>query len=123
MTDIFEAKILCKKCNVAMKPIVVNKEGVELRAIECTKCGDKIIHPADITCLNNFNTLKGKNFNVKLRIVGNSHAISIPKEIIEFINQREKEMHRRMNEMVKLCFEDFDRISLNFAGEDEEERE
>ncbi|MEM4271844.1 MAG: hypothetical protein QXD13_02045 [Candidatus Pacearchaeota archaeon] len=119
--DIFDAKIMCKKCNVQMKPQIVEKEGVQLRAVQCEKCKEKIIHPADLNCLNKFNDLKGKNFSVKLRMVGNSHAISIPKEIIDFMNEqhrimreRHKEMRKRMSDMVKLAFEDFGKISLNF---------
>ena len=68
-----------------MKKGVVEKNGAQLRAVVCPKCGDKIVHPADLNCLNRFNDLKDKKFNVKLRMVGNSHAISIPKEIFEFM--------------------------------------
>jgi hypothetical protein len=42
--------------------------------------------------------------------VGNSYAVSIPKEIVSFMNEQKK----IMDEMVKLCFEDFGRLSLNF---------
>ena len=113
MTDIFDATILCKKCNIKMKPIIVNKNGLELRAIQCAKCGDQIIHPADLNGMEHFNDLKDKKFNVKLRMVGNSHAISIPKEIIDFMNDRQKEMHRQMQD-VRLMFDDFDTLKLSF---------
>lgn len=118
MTDIFENKIICRNCNVDMKKAVVNKKGVELRAVRCDKCGDTIIHPADLNCLEHFNDLKGKTFNVKLRMVGNSHAISIPKEIIDFMNETNKNMRREVDDMVRLCFEDFRKLRLVF-GEDE----
>ena len=42
--DIFDNKILCKDCNIEMKPIVLTKNGFELRAIECHKCNNKTIH-------------------------------------------------------------------------------
>ena len=45
-----------------------------------------------------------------MRLVGNSYAVSIPKEIVSFMNNQKK----MMDEMVKLCFEDFGRLSLNF---------
>ena len=61
----------------------------------------------------NINNLKGKTYNVKLRMVGNSHAISIPKEIVNFIHEQEK----MMDDMVRLCFEDMRKLSLVF-GED-----
>jgi hypothetical protein len=114
MTDIFDNKIICKNCNTVMEKTIVNKNGLELRAVECKKCGDKIIHPADLNSLEHFKDLKGKTFEVKLRMVGNSHAISIPKEIVEFMNERHREAKRQMDEMVKLCFEDFGRLSLIF---------
>lgn len=128
MTDIFDTKILCKKCGIEMKRGVVEKNGAQLRAVVCPKCGDKIIHPADLNCLNHFNDLKDKKFNVKLRMVGNSHAISIPKEIVDFMNEQHRMMHenqkrmsQEMDEMVNLVFEDFGRLRLDFFGDDEDE--
>jgi len=118
MTDVFDAVILCKKCKKEMKPSVVQKGGFELRAVECEKCGDKIIHPKDLGDFNRFRDLKGKTFSVKLRVVGNSHAVSIPKEIIDFINAQHRTMKREMDDMVRLCFEDFGRLSLKFGQEE-----
>lgn len=92
---------------------MVNKNGFELRAVACKQCNQSIIHPADINGLESFNSLKDKTYNVKLRVIGNSHAISIPKEIVEFIQHQET----MMDNMVKLCFEDMHRLSLRF-GED-----
>lgn len=122
MTDIFEQKILCKKCDVKMKPCVVSKNGLELRAIKCPKCGSTVVHPADLNASEKYNGLKGKTFDVKLRIVGNSHAVSIPKELVEFINEQHRTMNdshsrikRQMDDMVRLCLEDFNRLSMNFG--------
>jgi len=67
--------------------------------------------------------IKGKTYTVKLRMVGNSHAISIPKEILNFMNEQHRNMSRQMDDMVKLCFEDFDRLSLQFGDEDDEDDE
>ena len=53
-------------------------------------------------------------------MVGNSHAISIPKEIVEFINDQHKFMKRKMDDMVRLCFEDFDTLKLMFGDDDYE---
>jgi hypothetical protein len=110
MTDIFDNKILCKLCDKEMMKFGVIKDGFKLRALRCEKCEEIIIHPEDKIEYQNFKNLKRKNYNVKLRIVGNSYAVSIPKEIVNFINDHEK----KMDEMVKLCFEDFNKISLNF---------
>lgn len=121
MTDIFDTTILCKNCHTRMKPGVVHREGFELRAVKCEKCADVIIHPADLNGVQNFKSLKDKNFHVKLRMVGNSHAISIPKEIVDFINERHKSMRKQMDDMVKLCFEDFDTLKIMFRDEEDEE--
>lgn len=118
MTDIFDAKILCKNCGMQMKQTIVEKNGLELRAVECPKCHDKIIHPADLNAQEQFKDIKDKKFDVKLRMVGNSHAISIPKEIIDFMNNRQREMHKRMNDVVSLMFDDFDTLKLSFFDDD-----
>jgi DNA-directed RNA polymerase subunit RPC12/RpoP len=117
MKDVFDAKISCKNCNAEMKPISLEKNGFKLRAVACPECNEKIIHPTDISNLNHYNNLKSKIYNVKLRIVGNSHAISIPKEIVSFINETNHRMNRHMNDMVRLCFEDSGKLSLVFLNE------
>ena len=110
MTDIFDNTILCKKCNTKMKKIEVVKSGFILRTVVCNECNEKIIHPTDEQEYNKFINLKNKEFRVKMRLVGNSYAVSIPKEIVSFIREQE----RVMDDMVKLCFEDFGRLSLSF---------
>ncbi|MEK6915067.1 MAG: hypothetical protein AABW89_00815 [Nanoarchaeota archaeon] len=116
MTDIFDNTILCKNCSKKMEKTILTRNGFELRAIVCKPCNQNIIHPADINNLESFKNLKDKTYNVKLRIVGNSHAISIPKEIVEFIQHQEN----IMDNMVKLCFEDMHRLSLRFGNNREE---
>ncbi len=115
-TDIFDQKILCRKCNSPMKKSEIYKNGFVFRAVVCSngKCGEKIIHPADESEYNKFVNLKNKDFRVKMRMVGNSYAVSIPMEIVQFMNEQK----RKMDEMVKLCFEDAGRLSLNFSNRD-----
>ena len=108
MKDIFDAKIVCEKCDKVMKRVSVEKKGFVLRAVECVKCGERIVHPADLSRLSRYNDLRRKTYSVKLRVVGNSHAISIPKEIVDFINDTNQRMKMNMNDMVKLCFEDLE---------------
>ena len=79
----------------------------------CPKCNEKIIHPADQAEYEKFINLKNKEFHVKMRLVGNSYAVSIPKEIVSFMREQE----RIMNDMVRLCFEDIGKLSLNFKEE------
>lgn len=111
MTDIFNNTILCGKCNQKMNPVNFSKNGFVLRAVICPKCETKIIHPKDEQEYNDFVNLRKKEFNVKMRFVGNSYAVSIPKEIVNFMREQEK----IMDDMVRLCFEDFGRVSLNFC--------
>jgi len=109
--DIFENKILCKNCEKPMKSGLITKNGFNLRIMKCEKCGEVLVHPADKTEYENFMRLKQKEFEVKMRMVGNSYAVSIPREIVDFMQEQEK----HMNNMVRLCFEDMGRLSLNFG--------
>lgn len=95
-----------------MEKSEIIKNGFKLRVLNCPskKCRERIIHPADEVEYNKFINLKNKEFKVKMRLVGNSYAVSIPKEIVHFMNEQKK----AMDEIVKLCFEDFDRLTLNF---------
>jgi len=112
MNDIFDNKILCGKCNIQMEPINIQKNGVVLRVVLCSKCGSKIIHPKDEQVYNDFVNLRNKEFSVKMRFVGNSYAVSIPREIVNFIKDQEK----IMDDMVRLCLEDFGRVRIDFGS-------
>jgi len=109
--DIFDNIILCKNCNVKMKVARIMRNGFELRALVCEKCQNKIVHPQDEEEYKRFLELKGKTFKVKMRIVGNSYAVSIPKEIVDFMHEQEK----IMDDMVRLVFNDAKKLSLNFG--------
>lgn len=113
MADIFDNTILCNKCGKKMQKAKVLKNNFILRAMACSdeKCNEKIIHPVDEQEYNKFINLKNKEFHVKMRLVGNSYAVSIPKEIVSFMNAQEK----IMNDMVRLCFEDLNKLSLSFS--------
>ena len=110
MQDIFENTILCKHCNKKMQPAKLAKKGFVLRALKCDPCKNLIIHPEDLKEYENFQNIKKKQFKVKLRYVGNSYAVSIPREIIDFMNEQEKQM----DNMVNLSMEEIGRVSLNF---------
>jgi len=110
MKDIFDNTILCDRCEVKMERVDLVKNGFLLRAVICPKCSSKILHPVDEQEYHRFVTLRNKEFNVKMRLVGNSYAVSIPKEIVSFMSEQKQ----IMDEMVKLCFEDFGKLSLSF---------
>ncbi len=109
--DIFDNPILCKNCDIRMKKIETIKNGFLLREVICQRCNERIFHPTDKQEYDKFINLKNKEFNVKMRLVGNSYAVSIPKEIVSFMKEQEK----IMNDMVRLCFEDFRKLSLSFG--------
>jgi len=113
MTDIFDNAILCKNCNIRLQKAQVAKNGFLLRAVICQRCNEKIIHPVDEEEYNRFMSLRNRDFRVKMRLVGNSYAVSIPKEIVLFMRAHEK----MMDDMVKLCFEEAGRLSLSFNEE------
>lgn len=127
MKDIFDSKVLCDKCNTLTNKKTMIKDGFQMRILECPKCGNIIPHPVDVERYNDFNKIKKKQFNVKLRMVGNSYTVSIPREIIDFfeeekdpfqdIDKKMKEDINRMNRMVTMAFEQANRLSLNFGPE------
>ena len=108
--DIFDNTILCKNCNSEMQKAEIHKNGFLLRAIICEYCNEKILHPVDEQNYNKFINLRNKEFSVKMRMVGNSYAVSIPKEIVSFMNDQKK----IMDQMVMLCFEEMGKLSLSF---------
>ncbi len=118
MGDLFDNTIICRKCNKAMKPNLVSKNGFNLRTVMCDKCGETIIHPSDKAEYENFIRLKEKEFNVKMRMVGNSYAVSIPREIVDFM----KEQESRFNDMVKLSFDQLGKVSLMFNSPEDLDR-
>ncbi len=119
MSDIFENAILCKKCNRVMKPTLISKNGFNLRTIRCEKCNEIIVHPTDKAEYDEFIRLKNKEFEVKMRMVGNSYSVSIPREIVDFMHESEK----MMDNMVKLCFNNANQLSLMFNTPENAENE
>ncbi|MFC1686224.1 hypothetical protein ACFLZZ_04375 [Nanoarchaeota archaeon] len=106
-----------------MKKIDVERSGFRIRALECPNCGSRTYHPSDMEEYNKFNKLKNQSFKVKLRQVGNSYAVSIPREILDFFREQEEEkseidkMHERMERMVTLAMDKMNRLSLSFGDE------
>lgn len=111
MRDIFDNTILCSKCSMEMNKANISRNGFIIRAVICPKCNEKLLHPADEQNYNKYINLRNKEFSVKMRLVGNSYAVSIPKEIVSFMHAQEK----IMDEMVKLCFEEMGKLSINFG--------
>jgi len=93
-----------------MQKISLVKNGFTFRSLQCKTCGNKIIHPSDKQEYDQYLCLKNKDFNVKLRMVGNSYTVSIPREIVNFINDQDNVM----DDMVRLSFDKMNRLSLEF---------
>ncbi len=112
MKDIFETTIVCEECDNKTEKILTEKEGFRMRAWRCNGCQKIWPHPLDMQEYENFQKLRSKQFQVKLRLVGNSYTISIPREIIEF----EEEMRREMDDMIRLSLDSPEKISIFFSG-------
>ncbi|MBU2612441.1 MAG: hypothetical protein KKB62_01845 [Nanoarchaeota archaeon] len=119
MQDIFEYDIICDKCGEKMENSLMSRNGFNLRIKKCNSCGDVIVHPEDRAEYDNFVRLKKKEYEVKMRMVGNSYSVSIPREIVDFM----KDQENMVNNMVRLSFQDFGRLSLMFNTGEAENRE
>lgn len=123
----FKEIVICSKCRKRFAYGHIVRDGFKIRVLKCKKCGKRIYHPVDLEEYKKFLQLKQKPFEVKLRIVGNSYAVSIPKKIIEFLHEQEKSHQdinermrneiKKMHKMVKMFLESSGKISLLFDFE------
>lgn len=109
MPDLFDNVILCRQCGKEMQKETIVKNGVSLRSAHCEKCHKREFHPLDLERFKEFQELRQRPFRVKLRMVGNSYAVSIPREIIDFFEEAD-----RMVEEVEMQFSEFDKLMLSF---------
>ena len=108
--DVFDAAImLCKKCGRKMQKGIELKQGFKLRYWYCKHCGIKVYHPGDLAEYKQFKQLSKRVYKVKLRIVGNSYAVTLPKEIVRFLQEQE-----RVVELAKIYFEKAKKLALCF---------
>ena len=109
MPDLFDNVILCRQCGKEMQKETIVKNGASLRSAHCEKCHKREFHPLDLERFKEFQELRQRPFKVKLRMVGNSYAVSIPREIIDFFEEAD-----RMVEEVEMQFSEFDKLMLSF---------
>lgn len=109
MADLFDNIIICNNCGTRMSKCQTLKNRILIRTALCKKCGKKDFHPLDMEKYKQFQQLRQKPFRVKLRMVGNSYAVSIPREIIDFLGQPEK-----IAQEVEMQFSELDKIMLSF---------
>ncbi len=113
MKDIFDATILCDQCDRKTTKKINIKDGFQLRSWVCEHCKNEWVHPGDLQEYRNFKQLHNKTFQVKLRYVGNSYAVSIPREIIEF----EEDMQKEFGKVLRMMLEEPGKLSIFFSSE------
>ena len=111
MEDILDnIDVVCKTCKTPMQRGHTVKNGFKLRSFVCLKCKSHYLHPVDFDRYTQYNQLKEKQFNMKVRMIGNSFCISVPREIIRF-------NHVEENSIVSISMEDPEKVRLIFHKE------
>ncbi|HII14746.1 MAG TPA: hypothetical protein HA362_00375 [Nanoarchaeota archaeon] len=108
MADIFDADIVCDACKTRAVKGELFKDGFRIRAWRCPKCNKVWPHPLDMSQYEDFRRLKQRDFEVKLRQVGNSWSVSIPKEIIQFEAVK-------ATKVVRLSLDNPGKVSISFT--------
>lgn len=111
--DIYDNALVCNHCNQETNKTTINKDGFLIRAWVCPSCNASWEHPGDVAEQESFQKLQQKNFKVKLRFVGNSYAVSIPREIINFL----EEFNQIEDQFIQLSLERPEKITLIFKEE------
>lgn len=102
--------VLCKKCKAPMERGIAIKDGFKLRVFQCPTCKARYFHPTDIDNYDQFRKLKEKEYHMKLRLIGNSFCISIPKELVRFNNIKE-------DSIVALSMDDAEHMRIIFRSQ------
>ena len=88
-----------------------------MRAWKCPSCNEEWIHPLDLEEYNKFKRMRSKTYTVKLRLVGNSYAVSIPREIIDY----QENMLSEIDNIIRMSLESPEKLSLFFSKKIHEE--
>ena len=113
--DLLEnADVLCKKCKAPMERGINLKDGFRLRVFQCPSCKARYFHPNDSEQYEQYQKLKEKQYHMKLRLVGNSFCISIPREILRF-------NHVQEDSIVALSMDDPEHMRIIFKSVRREE--
>ncbi len=113
MADLYDTTIVCDQCNKKTEKTAVPKDGFTLRGWTCPSCRKTWLHPDDMREYDEFKKLHQREFNVKLRMVGNSYTVSIPREIIDFESEME-EVAQQMDQMLRMMLEEPGKLSIFF---------
>mgnify|MGYP001607940758 FL=1 len=107
--DIYDTILICDNCNKQTEKSYVERDGFKIRTWSCPNCDKEWNHPSDMEEYKKFNQIKDKDFTVKLRQVGNSYAVSIPKEIIQFTEVTKE------GRLVRMSMEGPEKVSISFT--------
>ena len=113
MNDLFTTTVMCDACNKKTTKGFVVKDTCHLRVWKCDTCHKVWYHPNDLQEYQEFKKIRGKTFQVKLRMVGNSYTVSIPREIIEF----QEDLQQHINKILYLTLEEPEKLSIFFKKE------
>ncbi|QQG39188.1 MAG: hypothetical protein HYS32_01895 [Candidatus Woesearchaeota archaeon] len=113
MPDIFDTALVCEDCNKKTIKDKLVRDGFMIRMWICPSCEKKWLHPLDEENYKEFQKLKSKNFQVKLRLVGNSYTVSIPREIIEY----QEEIDTELAKLINLSLDSPGKVTLVFRRE------
>ena len=84
-----QLKLQCT-CGSSMKPMTTSWKGIEVRGWKCVKCHEEIINPSDAQKALEIEKARKKDLLiVKLRKVGKSSVVTIPKAIMEAENLKD----------------------------------
>lgn len=82
-------KIKCE-CGGNMEKIKTEWKGIEVRGWRCKKCNEEVLNPIDAQKALEIEKARKKNLlTVKLRKVGKSNIVTVPRPIIEAENLKE----------------------------------
>ena len=86
---IYEDELECE-CGGVMKPKLFNVEGFDVRGWQCKKC-NRIDYSDDMNAVLTIKKLRKKGATLKLRKVGDTVVITVPKDIREALELKEGE--------------------------------
>lgn len=87
--ELDKIEIVCH-CGGKTKRIETSWEGFPVRAWKCGRCGEEIFHPLDAQrALTIAKAIKNKEFEVKIRKVGKSLTMTIPRRLAEMFGLKE----------------------------------
>jgi hypothetical protein len=87
-----KAKIRCH-CGGNTEKTVIKWRNFPVRAWKCKKCGEEILHPLDAQkALELAKAVKKGELTVKVRRVGRSLTMTIPKKLADIFNLKEGEI-------------------------------